>query len=82
MIEQPELTREMIASFVVSVIVIIFIVKLTFKAINAMELWLKILKIRRLAKKTNLDNYTLKTNEKGMPVLLVHRDSPDKIFII
>lgn len=82
MIEQPELTREMITSFVVSVIVIIFIVKLTFKAINAMELWLKILKIRRLAKKTNLDNYTLKTNEKGMPVLLVHRDSPDKIFII
>ena len=47
-----------------------------------MELWLKVLKIRRLAKKTNLDNYTLKTNEKGMPVLLVHRDSPDKIFII
>lgn len=82
MIEQPELTREMIASFVVSVIVIIFIVKLAFKAINAMELWLKVLKIRRLAKKTNLDNYTLKTNEKGMPVLLVHRDSPDKIFII
>ncbi|WP_103642892.1 hypothetical protein [Campylobacter concisus] len=82
MIEQPELTREMITSFVVSVIVIIFIVKLAFKAINAMELWLKILKIRRLAKKTNLDNYTLKTNEKGMPVLLVHRDSPDKIFII
>jgi len=81
-IEQPELTREMIASFVVSVIVIIFIVKLAFKAINAMELWLKVLKIRRLAKKTNLDNYTLKTNEKGMPVLLVHRDSPDKIFII
>lgn len=82
MIEQPELTREMITSFVVSVIIIIFIVKLAFKAINAMELWLKILKIRRLAKKTNLDNYTLKTNEKGMPVLLVHRDSPDKIFII
>ena len=82
MIEQPELTREMITSFVVSVIVIIFIVKLSFKAINAMELWLKVLKIRRLAKKTNLDNYTLKTNEKGMPVLLVHRDSPDKIFII
>ena len=82
MIEQPELTREMITSFVVSVIVIIFIVKLAFKAINAMELWLKILKIRRLAKKTNLDNYTLKTYEKGMPVLLVHRDSPDKIFII
>ncbi|WP_107917382.1 hypothetical protein [Campylobacter concisus] len=82
MIEQPELTREMITSFVVSVIVIIFIVKLAFKAINAMELWLKVLKIRRLAKKTNLDNYTLKTNEKGMPVLLVHRDSPDKIFII
>ena len=82
MIEQPELTREMISSFVVSVIVIIFIVKLAFKAINAMELWLKVLKIRRLAKKTNLDNYTLKTNEKGMPVLLVHRDSPDKIFII
>jgi hypothetical protein len=81
-IEQPELTREMITSFVVSVIVIIFIVKLAFKAINAMELWLKVLKIRRLAKKTNLDNYTLKTNEKGMPVLLVHRDSPDKIFII
>jgi len=81
-IEQPELTREMITSFVVSVIVIIFIVKLSFKAINAMELWLKVLKIRRLAKKTNLDNYTLKTNEKGMPVLLVHRDSPDKIFII
>ena len=80
--EQPELTREMITSFVVSVIVIIFIVKLAFKAINAMELWLKVLKIRRLAKKTNLDNYTLKTNEKGMPVLLVHRDSPDKIFII
>lgn len=82
MIEQPELTREMITSFVVSVIVIIFIVKFAFKAINAMELWLKVLKIRRLAKKTNLDNYTLKTNEKGMPVLLVHRDSPDKIFII
>ena len=82
MIEQPALTREMITSFVVSVIVIIFIVKLAFKAINAMELWLKVLKIRRLAKKTNLDNYTLKTNEKGMPVLLVHRDSPDKIFII
>lgn len=82
MIEQPELTREMITSFVVSVIVVIFIVKLAFKAINAMELWLKVLKIRRLAKKTNLDNYTLKTNEKGMPVLLVHRDSPDKIFII
>ena len=82
MIEQPELTREMITSFVVSVIVIIFIVKLAFNAINAMELWLKVLKIRRLAKKTNLDNYTLKTNEKGMPVLLVHRDSPDKIFII
>ena len=82
MIEQPELTREMITSFVVSVIVIIFIVKLAFKAINAMELWLKVLKIRRLAKKTNLDNYTLKTTEKGMPVLLVHRDSPDKIFII
>lgn len=82
MIEQPELTREMITSFVVSVIVIIFIVKLAFKAINAMELWLKVLKIRRLAKKTNLDNYTLKTNEKGMPVLLVHRDSPDKILII
>lgn len=82
MIEQPELTSEMITSFVVSVIVIIFIVKLAFKAINAMELWLKVLKIRRLAKKTNLDNYTLKTNEKGMPVLLVHRDSPDKIFII
>lgn len=82
MIEQPELTREMVTSFVVSVIVIIFIVKLAFKAINAMELWLKVLKIRRLAKKTNLDNYTLKTNEKGMPVLLVHRDSPDKIFII
>lgn len=82
MIEQPELTREMITSFVVSVIVIIFIVKLAFKAINTMELWLKVLKIRRLAKKTNLDNYTLKTNEKGMPVLLVHRDSPDKIFII
>ena len=82
MIEQPELTREMITSFVVSVIVIIFIVKLAFKAINAMELWLKVLKIRRLAKKTNLDNYTLKTNEKGMPVLLGHRDSPDKIFII
>ena len=82
MIEQPELTREMITSFVVSVIVIIFIVKLAFKAINAMELWRKVLKIRRLAKKTNLDNYTLKTNEKGMPVLLVHRDSPDKIFII
>ena len=82
MIEQPELTREMITSFVVSVIVIIFIVKLAFKAINAMELWLKVLKIRRLAKKTYLYNYTLKTNEKGMPVLLVHRDSPDKIFII
>ena len=82
MIEQPELTREMITSFVVSVIVIIFIVKLAFKAINAMEPWLKVLKIRRLAKKTNLDNYTLKTNEKGMPVLLVHRDSPDKKYII
>ena len=82
MIEQPELTREMIVSFIVSTMVIIFIVKIAFKAINAIELRLKIFKIKKLAKKTNLDNYTLKTNEKGMAVLLVHRDSPDKIFII
>ena len=82
MVEQPELTREMIFSFIVSTMFIIFIAKIAFKAINAIELRLKIFRIKRVAKKTNLDNYTLKTNEKGMPVLLVHRDSPDKIFII
>ena len=82
MVEQPELTREMIFSFIVSTMFIIFIAKIAFKAINAIELRLKIFRIKRLAKKTNLDNYTLKTNEKSMPVLLVHRDSPDKIFII
>lgn len=82
MIEQPELTKEMMVSFIISTMFIIFIVKIAFKAINAIELRLKIFKIKKIAKKTNLNNYTLKTNEKGMPVLLIHRDSPDKIFII
>lgn len=66
-------------TLIISIVAIIFAM---FKFLSMIELRLKIRKIKKISTKHNLTDYVMKTNSKGMPTLLVHRDDSSKIFII
>ncbi|MDA3053539.1 hypothetical protein [Campylobacter sp. JMF_03 NE3] len=81
-----ELTPEQIQSSFIAMIVSFFIliafIMITNKIFAKIMLKFKVLKIKKIAKKTNLDGYVLKTDQKGIPVLLVSKNNPEDIFLI
>lgn len=81
-----ELTPEQIqASFVAMVFsffILIAFVMITNKILAKIMLKFKVSKIKKIAKTTNLNGYVLKTDQKGVPVLLVSKNNPEDIFLI
>lgn len=81
-----ELTPEQIQSSFIAMIFSFFIliafIMITNKIFAKIMLKFKVLKIKKIAKKTNLDGYVLKTDQKGIPVLLVSKNNPEDIFLI
>lgn len=59
--------------------VIIFASLQFLKFIN---LKLKVYKIKKLSKKINIKNYSLKINAKGVPIMLINNTDPSDIYLV
>ncbi len=78
----PEQAKAALMSSFFLLLCVVISIAVIVKAINFINLKLKVLKIKRIAKKHDLSNYTLKTNNKGFPTLLVSKIDPQDIFIV
>lgn len=84
--EQMNLSQEEIRALFISLLIFITmtvaIIYISIRFLRFLEIKLKVMRIRKIAKKTSLDGYAIKTNEKGVPVLLINKDNPVEIFVL
>lgn len=78
----PEQIQVVFLTIIFSVAIFVAISYIVVRFMRFLEIKLKIIRIRKIAKKTSLEGYAIKTNEKGVPVLLINKDNPVEIFVL
>lgn len=78
----PEQIQVVFLTIIFSVAIFVAISYIVVRFMRFLEIKLKIIRIRKIARKTSLEGYAVKTNEKGVPVLLINKDNPVEIFVL
>lgn len=71
-----------IANITVTIFLIIILLFIIIKVSFFINLRLKVLKLKRMAKKKNYSNYSLRLNHKGMPIMLVNVSNPTDVILL
>lgn len=73
---------QMVLALSLQIVFAIFVFYTFYKITFFINIKLKLLKLKRLSKKLNIEEFELKCNNKAMPILLVHKKNPSKIYFI